>query len=275
VIQERAVRQATAVLLAKNLEAESAVDELISLAASHPRDPKIEPCSPSDEKKIKAHYRGLTQTALLSCNQRSLNLMKSRICSRVVSGLLTMERPFFELDVQLAVPSVRLSPSLDDVQSAINRAAVAVLECSKKVQDWNQQNIPERRRKMFFDILSKDLGIIKVCLLLTGALHGTKNFVSSYLTTFQKYDWLWKDDKEGAYKAFLAKHNDNPNLDDFEAELVKYMKIEHEIEQIPLMSVIGALSLNTNNLKLQLKNESRAWQFTYASKLHSQAKERM
>jgi dynein heavy chain, axonemal len=60
------------------------------------------------------------------------------------------------------VPSVRISPSLDDVQSAINRAAVAILECSKKTRDWGQQLITERMKKTFFDILGKDLGIIKV-----------------------------------------------------------------------------------------------------------------
>lgn len=35
--------------------------------------------------------------------------------------------PFFELDVQLSVPSVRLSPTLDDVQRSVNAAAASVL----------------------------------------------------------------------------------------------------------------------------------------------------
>ena len=35
--------------------------------------------------------------------------------------------PFFELDVQLSVPSVRLSPSLDDVQRSVNVVAASVL----------------------------------------------------------------------------------------------------------------------------------------------------
>lgn len=35
--------------------------------------------------------------------------------------------PFFEVDVQLSVPSVRLSPSLEDVQRSVNAAAASVL----------------------------------------------------------------------------------------------------------------------------------------------------
>lgn len=37
------------------------------------------------------------------------------------------KKPFFELDVQLSVPSVRLSPSLEDVQRSVNAAAASVL----------------------------------------------------------------------------------------------------------------------------------------------------
>jgi dynein heavy chain, axonemal len=60
-----------------------------------------------------------------------------------------------------------------------------------------------------------------VCLLLTGALHGTRNYISHYLSEFQRFDWLWKDDKEAQYRRFLDRHHDNPTLDAFEAELIK------------------------------------------------------
>lgn len=40
---------------------------------------------------------------------------------------LVKKTPFFELDVQLSVPSVRLSPSLEDVQRSVNAAAASVL----------------------------------------------------------------------------------------------------------------------------------------------------
>lgn len=115
----------------------------------------------------------------------------------------------------------------------------------------------------------------QVCLRLTGALFTTRKYVSQYLSSFQRYDWLWRDDKEAEYRKFLARHGDNPDIDAFEAELIKYRETEADIDHIPHNYVIGALSLNTNNLKLQLKAEARAWQFQYASKLHSMAKERM
>ena len=134
------------------------------------------------------------------------------------------------------------------------------------------QGIPESDKISLFAQLGCDVQIIKVVLLLTGALHGTKNQVVEYLSTFRKYDWLWKDDKETAYNIFIAR---SPSIQDFAAELQKFMAVEKEIEAIPPMHNIGALSLNTANLKLQLRNESRQWKVQYSNKVHQQARDSM
>lgn len=46
-----------------------------------------------------------------------------------MGGVLFLERPLFSVDLQLRVPAVVLSPSLDDIQQAINDTA-------KKVGGW-------------------------------------------------------------------------------------------------------------------------------------------
>lgn len=81
--------------------------------------------------------------------------------------------PFFELDVQLSVPSVRLSPTLEDVQTSINTAAASVLGCTKRLYDWGEADVAEADRFSFFEALGSDLEIIKTVLLLTGASYGT------------------------------------------------------------------------------------------------------
>ena len=92
-----------------------------------------------------------------------------------------------------------------------------------------------------------------------------------YLSSFKVYDWLWKDDKELAYKGFMAK---SPAIGDFEGELKKFMAVEEEIEGIETCRNIGALMLNTGNLKLQLRNECRQWKLLYSTKVHQLAKEK-
>lgn len=79
---------------------------------------------------------------------------------------------FFELDVQLSVPSVSLRPTLEDVQASVNKAAVSVLGCSKRMYDWGEAGVAESDRFSFFEALGSDLEIVKTLLLLTGASYG-------------------------------------------------------------------------------------------------------
>lgn len=219
---------------------------------------------------FRAYYRNLFYRALLNCTKASLDAIKKRVCSKAGTGFLFLERPFFEVDVQLSVPSVRLSPSLDDIQRAINRSAVAVLKCSKSLYEWGQQHIlPESARTTLFEKLGCDTEIIKVAILLTGALHGTKNQVHEYLATFKKYDWLWKEDMEFRYSQFMKR---NPLIQDFEHELRHFMAVEAEILHLVPVHNIAVLSLNTKNLKLQLRNECRQWKVQYSDRVHSQAR---
>ena len=44
-------------------------------------------------------------------------------------------------------------------------------------------------------------------------------------------------------------------MDAFEKELKRFVAVEDEIDAVPSVHVIGALCLNTDNLKLQFKHE--------------------
>lgn len=297
-IQEKHVGTVTVLLSAKNVEIENAVEDVLRALCEYTLDatPSASlvtlPSSPNGSSQpmttipdehgehivcdqasmaaFRTHYKHLFYRALLNCTKQSLNAIKKRVCSKAGTGFLFLERPFFEVDVQLSVPSVRLSPSLDDIQRAINRSAVAVLKCSKSLHEWGQQHIlPEHTRVSLFEKLGCDTEIIKVAILLTGALHGTKNQVHEYLTTFKKYDWLWKEDMEFRYNQFMKR---NPLIQDFENELKNFMSVEAEINHIAPVHNIAVLSLNTKNLKLQLRNECRQWKVQYSDKVHQQAR---
>lgn len=128
-------------------------------------------------------------------------------------------KPFFEVDVHLDVDSCTLRPSLEDVQSAINKAASHVLKSTKHVQNWNQKDLPEEEREPFYDWIAKDKEIVKVILLLTGSIQGTKNSVNKFLESFNKYSWLWKDKIDEKLKKF---NQTNPQLEDFEEKLKEF-----------------------------------------------------
>lgn len=139
--------------------------------------------------------------ALLHATKYSLNQMKERICGRRNAPKQVL-KPFFEVDVLLTGEESSLKPSLDEVQSAINRAASHVLKSTRKVQLWFQKELPEEDREPFYNWIAKDKEIVKVILLLTGSIQGTKNNVNKFLVDFSKYSWLWTKNPNEQLKKF-------------------------------------------------------------------------
>lgn len=61
---------------------------------------------------------------------------------------------------------------------------------------WDQvvrDGEPDPDKQSYYKIIAQDKEIVKVILLLTGSIQGTKNKIYDFLETFDKYSWLWRD----------------------------------------------------------------------------------
>jgi dynein heavy chain len=67
----------------------------------------------------------------------------------------------------------------------------------------------------------------------------------------------------------------NPTLEHFEAELMRLMTLEKEINSIVGERIIGSLKLHTANIKKTLIDETRQWKQSYSAKVHKLAKDAM
>jgi len=76
------------------------------------------------------------------------------------------------------------------------------------------------------------------------------------LSPTYQYDWLWKADKDAKYAEFSAT---SPTLEDYEGQLKSFGEVQKEIEKFSSIHIIGALSLNTKNLKSHLSRECDDW----------------
>ncbi len=56
-----------------------------------------------DMRLFMRHYSKLMYSAVLTCTLKSLQAMKRRLGSKTHGGFLYMERPFFDVDVELKV----------------------------------------------------------------------------------------------------------------------------------------------------------------------------
>lgn len=190
--QRNHIQKQANILIAKNLEIEKAVDNLLEKSINYRVDPCIEPINKETCMLIKQYYFWFTYKTLLKATQNSLNMMKDKICGQLNEDYSL--QPLFEVFVKLENGVVTLEPSLEDIQKAINRAATAVLKCSKKLLGWDQ--ISENNKSQmesYYKIIAQDKEIVKVILLLTGSIQGSKNKVMDFLSQFNKYKWLWTE----------------------------------------------------------------------------------
>ena len=274
IMQDKLVKSQSEWMDQKNFAVENAVEDLLGAVrtyAPESGDPWPEDVDMSN--RIRDHYSRLMYRAILNATKNSMIALKKRIASSGGGGFLFVERPFFDVDVELSIPQVAMNPSLEDIQMAINRTAMFVLKCSKGLLAWGTVRNPGETAgdsaPTFFDLIAREPEIVKNVLLLTGAVEGTKQQVAEYMQSFRQYDWLWKDDMNAKYAIFMKT---NPGLEQFEKELQYYMGNEDDISHIAPVHNIGALSLETAPLKESLKLTATNWKTKYAQNLHGQAK---
>ena len=153
-MQEKWIKYESLKLKSKNIEVEGAVEDLIQIICSYNLDKHVETISAEEIQKLSKYYNWSMYQALLHATKYSLNAMKERICGRRNQPKMQL-KPFFDVDVLLENGQWILKPSLEDIQSAINRAASHVLKRTKNVQNWNQKDIPEDKRENFMIGLQK------------------------------------------------------------------------------------------------------------------------
>ena len=103
--------------------------------------------------EFRDHYANLMYGAILNATKRAFTAMKKRLGSRSSGGFLFVERPFFDVDVELTyspAPGPSMNPSLLEIQGAINATAKKILRVSRVVADVG------RRRGAGADVLRVD-----------------------------------------------------------------------------------------------------------------------
>eukprot|EP00002_Diphylleia_rotans_P028875 TRINITY_DN5840_c0_g1_i3.p1 TRINITY_DN5840_c0_g1~~TRINITY_DN5840_c0_g1_i3.p1 ORF type:complete len:4482 (-),score=987.95 TRINITY_DN5840_c0_g1_i3:157-13602(-) len=271
-LQDAIIQKRVEVMVTRNIEVQTAIEDVINLITSYRMD-SLNPNDSVDMQEVytlRDHYAKLMYLAILNCIRNSLNSIKRRLGSRQSTGFFYVQRPFFDVDVELTIPQVSVNPSIDDVQATINAVSISILKSTKYLKLWGQPIAGSSHLDTFYDLIARDKAVVRMILLLTGSIEGLKKQVYDYLETFRQYNYLWKEDMHHAYSEFVQS---NPTLEAFEGEMKKYLGVEQQIAQISPVHVIGALSLHTQSLKYSLKAEAASWKAQYAKNLHKQAHE--
>ena len=285
VMQDRTINKRCMLLDSKNLEVERAVADLVEMVRSFPLE-MDESVDETEVQLVKDHWQRQMYLAILSCVRNSFNALKSRLTvghelknkHNSLARLLMLSTicPFFDVEVKLTVPDVALDPSLAGIQSAINSCALHVLRACKRLYVWGRDDDGlgdvSDARESFHGVIARDKEIVKAVLRLTGALEGVNKQINVYLSEFNRFAFLWQDDKSVRYGKFMET---NPDLEAFDNELKKYMEVETETLLIADSHTIGCIELRAQPVKQSLKAEAVAWKSQYARNLHEKARKEL
>jgi dynein heavy chain len=118
-------------------------------------------------------------------------------------------------------------------------------------------------------MIAQDKEIVKVILLLTGSIQGTRNKVNEYLNWFSSYEFLFKERIQDKINAFT---NKNPSIQDYEDKLKDFTEKEEIISNKIQRYKIGAMELKTEPICLGLISWIKDWKQAFAKDLHNRAR---
>lgn len=233
---------------------------------------------------------------LLQLLRGALELLKKRIT--IASTLnytdhrttqVTEHFPLFVSDIILSLPNLVISPSLEEMQQAMNQVISIILSITKNIYCWRQERplitpplqgptttsdsliqVQSKTKitrqgsmhkiRTYFRLVSEHKEISKLISSMGGAISSTKSLVKTTVDQFNKYEHLWINDRD----EYMAKFSeDSPGVTEYQQEMHNLTLIESDILLQPDSLTAGAVCLNTDQLKLTLVTEAKQWRVAY------------
>ncbi|WAQ93678.1 DYH8-like protein [Mya arenaria] len=258
----------------------------------------------SDEQMIRdacveltEHFKHRLVESLIRATRISLDVMRKRFFSRG-GGMLHFEDgsggtsdiriPFFTADITLAIPNVVMQPSLEDIQSTLNKACQLVLDVSKGVLQWGQDRnsienffssskkksstdciVLEQTIRTYYKPVAENKDVSKYVMMMSSAVSSLKGSVLEALQRYSDYAFLWEKDRQEAVTEFTA---ENPILSEYKAKVTMFKKLETNIDDIATSEIVGPIELFTESLKLALRVEIKQWKLMFGRELNANYK---
>lgn len=197
------------------------------------------------------------------------------------------ENPLFEAKLVLALPTLGMQPTLDEIQQGLNKAVLEITSVPKRVYRWGQErrqedelltesrvgfvsrsdvksrsHLPQKQAILhhYHRHVSENKEVAKLISLLSVAINSTKTLVSQGVEHFNKYQDLWATEKEEHLKEYLE---GDPGVNEFRLEMWQYAQLEEGIQTEPDNITAGAICLSSEELKITLCAEAKGWRVAY------------
>ncbi|XP_055965046.1 dynein axonemal heavy chain 5 [Sorex fumeus] len=256
--------------------------------------------------ELLSHFNHQNMDALLKVTKNTLEAIRKRIHSsntvnfrdsRSASKTKQNSRPIFRANIMLAIPSITMSPALEDIQQTLNRAVECIVSVPKGVRQWSGE-LPSKRKmherktaalqgpdsdseaemaetepQEAVEIASVNLPIPVQTRNYYKNVSDNKEIVKlvSVLSTIinsTKKEVITSMDRFKRYNHIWQKEKEetimkfiveNPLLSEFESQILYFQNLEQDIQTQPEFICVGAVALFTADLKFTLTAETKAW----------------
>lgn len=196
------------------------------------------------------------------------------------------EIPVYKSYAVLAIPTITMQPSLDEIQQSLNKCVQTIINVSKNISQWSkgkkqaeQFNIKVSKeiehgensesdeqltslhlQKNYHKSVLENKEVAKMISLLFTCISSNKKEVSTALEKFKGYQFIWEKEREQDIKEFLVME---PKVSEFENKIKSFERLIGEINAYDEYVSVGPIALLTEKLKLGLTNEIQLWKTSY------------
>nr|XP_013808177.1 PREDICTED: dynein heavy chain 5, axonemal isoform X2 [Apteryx mantelli mantelli] len=261
-----------------------------------------------EASELLSYFNRCNIDALLKVTRNTLETIRKRIHASSMINFLenhnsskqkTSACPIIRTSINLSIPNVIMTPSLDEVQQTLNKAVDSIISVTKGVGQWSKERISKKKmlERKVADLQCEsrdsdsDDGVEE-----TGMknVHGNASLNLSDPEQSKNYFRTVSENKEiiklvsvlstvinstkkevlTALESFSCYHHiwqkdkeetidkfvmGNPVLSEFESQILHFRNLELEINSEPEYICVGAIALYTADLKLALRAETKAW----------------
>lgn len=124
----------------------------------------------------------------------------------------------------------------------------------------------------YYSDVSQNPLIIEQAVLIAQNVRKLLASLSKYLNQWQRYNLLWKPDKDIVLERLAA---EKPSCITFDEELQFYMKVAQEVTQQPLIKDEQFIRLQLSPLAYMVQENARGWVMSLGKLLNESAREEL
>mgnify|MGYP001810357539 CR=1 FL=1 len=154
-----------------------------------------------------------------------------------------VKNPLFKADIILAIPNISIKPTLDDMQSQLNKAIQAMLRMSQDLPEWHhavklkelqikeiekqaaeegedpKAAVAAKAPKPLHKIIAEHKDVNKLVISLSSCMSSFKEEVADIMKNFTGFSELWEKEPEPTVREFMTT---KPLIVDIEAKFRHY-----------------------------------------------------